>query len=697
MAGPDTFIDPNQTDMKKIVTLLGLAPALAFGQSLVSTTPQNRTALLEDFTGIHCGYCPEGHVIMASLGEVLGDRFVTVGIHAGGYAVPGVGEPDFRTPDGTAIDAHFTISGYPAGVINRHIFGGLDDLGRGAWEGAVNDMLALPSPVNVGVESSFDGTDLTVHVVALYTGDSPAGNDYISVFVKEDHLDGPQTDNTNGNHANYDHMHVLRGYITGTWGEDVGNHVAGDLVERTYTFTVPPEWNIANCEVVAFVSEYQSEVYQARDVAADGGTTLVIGDLQGDSQAYRGGSNGALTTFNGAFTNQLGADEQYEITLTGTGAPLTWGSAFTVDGSTPGNPATVTVANGGNIALNVEITPDGAPGIGTYTLTIVSLTNANAPVLEQEYHIISGVHDLIVTNPQAEAHEPFYVEGMATEPAKAATTRADFVAFANANALDEVLNLYLNISWTFPSYTDEVANVLSAFMDNGGNLMIAGQDIGWDQSGVTGAYGTPVTQAFYTNYLHATYVDDGSAADTQVLFEDGDAVFGGVANTTIINAFGGNTYPERITPIAPAVPIMRYSAVKIGALRAQTSNYKVVYFGIGPEQVASEEVAHLMVGLSHDWFYGAVSVEEFDAAMNALGQAYPSPANTEVNIPVGTFNGVATLEVFDATGRMVISQGVNGDRSIITLNTADLNSGLYSARLRTMDGSGIARTFQVVR
>ena len=109
--------------MKKISTLLAFVPAFAFSQSLVYDTPQNRTALLEDFTGIHCGYCPEGHVIMADLESVLTDRIVTVGVHAGGYAVPGVGEPDFRTDDGTAIDAHFTISGYPAGVINRHLFG----------------------------------------------------------------------------------------------------------------------------------------------------------------------------------------------------------------------------------------------------------------------------------------------------------------------------------------------------------------------------------------------------------------------------------------------------------------------------------------------------------------------------------------------------------------------------------------------
>ncbi|HNK42064.1 MAG TPA: Omp28-related outer membrane protein, partial [Flavobacteriales bacterium] len=301
--------------MKKTLTLLGLIPALASAQSLVNTTPENRTVLLEDFTGIHCGYCPEGHVIMAALEERFGPRYVGVGVHAGGFAVPQGNEPDFRTDEGTAIDAHFTISGYPAGVINRHLFDGEDDLGRGSWEGAVEQVLDMPSPVNLGVESSYDaGTQtLTVHTHALYTGDSPSGNDYISVLVTESHIIGYQADYTNGTHQNYDHLHVLRGYLTDTWGEDVGNHVAGETVDRTYTMAVPPEWNIANCEVVAFISEYQTEVYQARDVAADGGTTLVIGSMAGNGQPYRPGQDGTATPFDGTFTNLLNAEVSQQL------------------------------------------------------------------------------------------------------------------------------------------------------------------------------------------------------------------------------------------------------------------------------------------------------------------------------------------------------------------------------------------------
>ncbi len=685
--------------MKKTLTLLGLIPALASAQSLVNTTPENRTVLLEDFTGIHCGYCPEGHVIMAALEERFGPRYVGVGVHAGGFAVPQGNEPDFRTDEGTAIDAHFTISGYPAGVINRHLFDGEDDLGRGSWEGAVEQVLDMPSPVNLGVESSYDaGTQtLTVHTHALYTGDSPSGNDYISVLVTESHIIGYQADYTNGTHQNYDHLHVLRGYLTDTWGEDVGNHVAGETVDRTYTMAVPPEWNIANCEVVAFISEYQTEVYQARDVAADGGTTLVIGSMAGNGQPYRPGQDGTATPFDGTFTNLLNADAQYTITLTGDDAPGSWTAGINVDGQDLGNPATVTVTNGATINVTANITPDAAPGIGDYTLSITSVSNSSAPAISTEYHVISGVHDLIVTHSGAEAHEPIYMNAMYHEPAKAATSKAKFVAFAQADALAGVNNLYVNVSWTFPSLTDDEVAVLAAFMDNGGNLMIAGQDIGWDQSGADGAYGTPATQAFYADHLLADFMDDGSTADNTVNFEDADAVFGTLSNSAVNNVFSTNTYPDRIDPIDPAVPILRYTNPdKIGGLRAEVGNHKVVYFGIGPEQMSNTEVGRGMVQLSHDWFYGIVSVEEFDAAMADLGRPYPSPTTDVLNLDVSSVHGATTLEVFDASGRLMLTQAVANNAGLATLHVGSLANGVYSVRARGPQGTGAARAFNVL-
>lgn len=691
--------------MKHALLLLAVLPAMAQGQSLVSTSNQSRTVLLEDFTGIHCGYCPEGHAIAAALEAQHGPRIAVVGVHAGPYATPATGEPDFRTTDGIAIDSYFTIGGYPAGVISRHLFDGADDLGRAAWEGAVNEMLALPSPVNLGVASAFDaGTrELTVTVELLYTADSPAGEDFISVLLTENGIIGPQTDyGPSGNHTDYEHNHVLRTYITPTWGEAVGTTAQGTSVIRTYTFTVPEEWNAANCDVVAFVSEDHSEVYQVREVPAIGGTTLVVGELVGPALTHVAGSNGQNTVFNSTLTNVLGGDADYQVTLTSYGSPVTWASSMVVDGTPIANPGTIAVADAATVTIAVQVTPDAAPGIGRYVLSIASVNDPGAPVLEQEFNVISGITDLIVTHTGAEQWEQLYIDGLeqAGNQAYAATSKAKFLRFGADGALGGINNLYVNVSWTFPSLTDDEVALLIAHMDGGGDVMIAGQDIGWDQSGATGSYGTPATQSFYASYMHATFVADGSSANNLVNFLDADAVFGTVPNSTVANVFANNTYPEEITPIAPAVGILHYgtNVNKIGALRCDNGTYKVVYFGVGPEQMSNAAVGRAMVQLSHDWFYGVVSVDELDGQLaNALGQAYPVPASDRITIPLNELTEAAELNVFDASGRCILRQRVGAGATVIDIDVAGLEPGVYRYALRSVQGLGTARAFQVIR
>jgi hypothetical protein len=691
--------------MKKLVTPFLLLPLLAGAQSLVSDQPQLRTAFLEDFTGLHCGYCPEGHVIMEGLEEQHGARFVTVGVHAGPFASPSTGEPDFRTPAGTAIDAHFTIGGYPAGVINRHLFNGADDLGRGAWEGAVAEMLALPSPVNLGMVSDFDeGTrELTVTVELLYTADSPLpASDYISVLIKEDHIIAPQTDyGPSGNHAAYDHKHVLRAYITDTWGDAVTTTTAGTSVLRTYTYTLPQAWNAANCRVVAFVSEDRSEVYQAREVNAIGGTTLVIGDLALNGPTFAAADGGSSHVFATGFTNAMGAEATFVATLTVVSAPASWTAGLQLNGASIADPATFALPADATAGLGVEVMPGMTAGIGTYRLSIASADAPEAPVLEQEFNVISGVTDLVVTHTGAEPWEPIYLNGLsdAGNGAYAATSKDKFVRFGQDGALGSVFNLYLNVSWTFPALTDDEVAVLQAHMDAGGDLMIAGQDIGWDNSGATGSYGTPVTQSFFTNYLHATYVADGSTANSSVNFLDADPVFGGLPNTTIANVFNNNTYPEEITPIAPAVGIFHYTTNvnKIGGLRCDNGTYKVVYFGVGPEQMANASTGRAMISLSHDWFYGIVSVDELDAAFLGMGTLYPVPADAQLTIPVDAAIGATHVLVLDAMGRRVLEQQLpaGGDRAV--LDVGSLTNGTYRVALGNEQGLGQARTFVVLR
>jgi len=692
--------------MKKILLLLTVCvfTITVYSQTLVNTDAQDRSAILEEYTGIHCGYCPDGHSIARSIYETNPGRVSLINVHAGTFAVPNAGEPDFRTVDGEMLATTFGVSGYPSGTINRHTFPGGMVLSRGAWEGAVDDILQLSSPVNLGLSSDFNSStrDLTVTVELYYTDNSVVSSNFINVVLKESHIIGWQTDYGNGNDPNYDHTNVFRAFLTGTWGDEVTTTTMGTFVTRTYLYNVPVDFDIDNCDVVAFIAEDQEEIYMGTQVVADGGTTLVVGDLETSSVNYVGGQPANIESFNTTATNVLSTTEDFIFTLSSDDAPVDWSASFMIGGNTYTGSATIAINSGMTENITVDVLPGNTPDIATFELSMSSASNPNAPMLVNTYNVISGVTDLVVSNPTAVDWAPLYMSGLdaAGNNAKTSTDRSTLINFNSFGALTDVNNIYYNVSWTFPALTDNLVNELSDFLDNGGNMLIAGQDIGWDNSGAANSNGTPTTIAFYEDYMHADYQDDGSVSNSQVDWVSTDGVFGQVPSVGINDIHNGNNYPEEIDPISPAQEIFFYNgnANKIGGIRVETANYKIVYFGIGVEQVDDAAIADQMVKLSHDWFYGIVSVEEFDARLAAvLGQSYPNPTNDVAYIPLTGLEEDATLNLYDPMGKLILELQIPRGMNIIDLDLSALGSGLYSYQLIGSDGATYARTLQVIR
>lgn len=228
-----------------------------------------RTALLEEFTAINCGNCPAAHGVANTLAGAYADDLVIVGVHGGGLAVPSGSQIDFRTVDGAALWSQFGVTFQPQGIVDRQSL-----QQPAAWSASIANVLAQPSPVNLGMATTFDADtrQLTVIVELYYTADG-SGADRISVLLTQDHVVGYQQDYVNGAHPAYDHRHALRDHITPLIGDEVTTTTTGTLVQRTYTFTVPEAWVVEDLDVVAFVAEQGGPVYQVRHVDAGGGAT----------------------------------------------------------------------------------------------------------------------------------------------------------------------------------------------------------------------------------------------------------------------------------------------------------------------------------------------------------------------------------------------------------------------------------------
>ncbi|MFT6166600.1 MAG: hypothetical protein ACJAV5_000210 [Vicingaceae bacterium] len=255
---------------------------------LASTDPSNRAALLEDFTGVRCGFCPDGHVRAAAAQSELGDdKFIIMAVHTGIYATPQTGWANFTNPYGTAIDAQADVSGYPAGTINRLPASSLGVTGqrggsamsRGSWKTAAIAVNAMEAPVNIGAKATIDGNNLlTVDVDLYYTkGESAVNN--VNVALLQDGLVSRQSGGTPQNA--YVQNHVLRDLITGQWGETITETTnATSKVSKTFTYTVPSDYNGTNTEgggavvisdlkIVVFVTRGQVDVLNAIEIDID--------------------------------------------------------------------------------------------------------------------------------------------------------------------------------------------------------------------------------------------------------------------------------------------------------------------------------------------------------------------------------------------------------------------------------------------
>lgn len=253
---------------KKLLTIAIAAIAFIFSanaQTIVSTTPTNRNALLEEFTGRNCGYCPDGHLIANQIAAQHPGRFWSINIHAGGFSPTTY--PNLNTSDGNIIHNYFNISGYPCGTVNRNSRVPSD---RGSWSGQVNNVLSQSSCVNIGAIAIINPETRMLHVdVELYyTANSTASTNKLSVALLQNNILGSQSGGSSNPsqwiNGQYNHMHIFRDMITGTWGDVVDATTEGSFHQFSYDYEIPE--SIGNPNGVDVVLEdLQILVWVAQD------------------------------------------------------------------------------------------------------------------------------------------------------------------------------------------------------------------------------------------------------------------------------------------------------------------------------------------------------------------------------------------------------------------------------------------------
>lgn len=247
---------------------------IALADYHVSTETQSRSALLEEYTGIHCIYCPQGHQIAASLLEANPDRVNVVSIHYGQFAVAAYDDqPDFLTEAGNTIGNYYGPSSFPIGMVNRRMYDGRYCIGRTEWEAACQGCFEETTPVNLWSAATYnkDTRVLAVDVEGYITIEDAdtAAPIFLSVALTQDSILGPQMGGLMADE--YPHNHVLRDYLTPVWGDSLGVCAKGSYIVRHYEYTVPESYkntevDPTQLELVTIVSNQQRDVVNSTRV-----------------------------------------------------------------------------------------------------------------------------------------------------------------------------------------------------------------------------------------------------------------------------------------------------------------------------------------------------------------------------------------------------------------------------------------------
>jgi subtilisin family serine protease len=162
--------------------------------------------------------------------------------------------------------------------------------------------------------------------------------------------------------------------------------------------------------------------------------------------------------------------------------------------------------------------------------------------------------------------------------------------------------------WAFPSLDSMDRAALRTYLDNGGNLYLSGQDIGWDLADPTGEQYSADAVSFYQDYLHASYGGDHSGV-TSILGTASDPIGDGLSFSILQPYISTNQYYDYFSPIGGATTVLDYSGFSSGKAGIKYSGaYKTFYTGFGFEAITSLIARDTVMDRTIKWFMGDIQI-----------------------------------------------------------------------------------------
>lgn len=238
----------------------------------VPTVSQDKIVLFEEFTGVRCPTCPNGHIAIKNMQSNFPGRIVAIGIHDSSefnLATPFSGEENLTTLWGKSL---LTIiskpNGIPYGIADR--VNGSNTTSQ--WEANALQQMGLATLANAEVKVlNYDPVlrELRFEVKFEVTSDINLPL-FFSTVITEDSIIGKQeyTGQPGGLVEDYVHFHVLRDMPHFKVNLNPQNEPAatkGRVFLKQYAYTLPEKWKPENCRLIVFIHK-DVEVLQAAEI-----------------------------------------------------------------------------------------------------------------------------------------------------------------------------------------------------------------------------------------------------------------------------------------------------------------------------------------------------------------------------------------------------------------------------------------------
>jgi len=242
------------------------------------SSPDNniRKVVLEEYTGHQCPNCPAGAALARKLQEFYGDKCIIISYHSGFYARTSISFPvDYRTTEGSELDAFFKVQFYPSGMVNRAKINNTVLFGPVDWSEIMASHIRNKPDVSIEITSEYTESGRSLHArVKVNTLRDLSYKSCLCVYLTEDNLVSSQSISGDPSYPSgfipdYRHMHVFRTSLNGVWGETVFEAGSSVSVENIFSYNkiLDEKYNPENCNIVAFVyRENDGTILQAESV-----------------------------------------------------------------------------------------------------------------------------------------------------------------------------------------------------------------------------------------------------------------------------------------------------------------------------------------------------------------------------------------------------------------------------------------------